>query len=362
MQRLVTYTLLLFLPLTALHADERPASRRASAPYHPPGMWTWDNWFVRDQEIWHAFYLQLPQAVGKERRWKDNDFYKHVGHATSPDLRNWRDAGPAVCALSGTWNDRHIATGSITRYDGRWWMAFTGRGTQGDGVGLAVSDDLTTWKPAQPKPVLSLTDTWGGEVDGGVFTSAWKDRSIRWIGISDPYLSPLPDRDGWFTMVLCARVLDVPIGQSGCLTVLKSRDLRHWEQPTILAWPGCFERMETPQLWQRGSCEYISFGGVLDVSWAKENEERLPAAVRGRSSHQNYCYAICPPEAEADERALHHVATPPGHYIMKVLSVSPGKDVALFTIFAGADSGISPPYPVSYDADHSLRIHVGEQQ
>ena len=32
-------------------------------------------------------------------------------------------------------------------------------------------------------------------------------------------------------------MLDVPIAQSGCLAVLKSRDLQHWEQPAIIDWP-----------------------------------------------------------------------------------------------------------------------------
>src|SRR5258708_40344336 len=181
-------------------------------------MWTWDNWFVHDGERWHAFYLQLPKAVGPERRWKDNDFYKHVGHATSTDLRTWQDQGAAVCALSGTWNDRHIATGSVARFDGRWWMAFTGRCTKGDGVGLAVSDDLTTWQPAQPAPLFPLSGTWSSDAGNGVVTSPCTETTRRWMGITDPYLSP-PPIDGWFRMVLGARVLDLPLAPSGCLAV-----------------------------------------------------------------------------------------------------------------------------------------------
>src|ERR1700750_1761309 len=120
---------LLGLVLSPASAQDKGAT--AAQSFHPPGMWTWDNWFAYDGEHWHAFYLQLPKAVGPERRWKDNDFYKHVGHATSANLWDWQDEGPALGALSGTWNDRHIATGSVVRYEGKWWMAFTGRGTKG---------------------------------------------------------------------------------------------------------------------------------------------------------------------------------------------------------------------------------------
>lgn len=342
---------LLFPPLAAVCIGQD-----GEAPFHPPGMWTWDNWFAHDGAQWHAFYLQLPQAVGVDRRWKDNDFYKHVGHATSADLRVWQDQGPALCALSGTWNDRHIATGSIARHEGRWWMVFTGRGTRGDGAGLVVSDDLMTWQPAQSGPLFPLTGTWSGEVEGGVFVSTWMGEKRRWVGISDPYLVPEAGAEGWFTLVLCARVLDVPLARSGCLAVLKSRDLRRWENPSILAWPGCFERMETPQLWQRNGRWHLSFGGVLDKAWAEANPALLPEAARNRPSHQNYAYALPDPKGPAGEATLRHIAVPPGHYIMKVLNVTETEDVAIFTRTVGNHSGISRPYPVTYDSDHAIRI------
>ncbi len=355
--RLLSITLALSLLSSVLPGAQAQKPATIPAPFHPPGMWTWDNWFAHDGKRWHAFYLQLPKAVGLERRWKDNDFYKHVGHAISTDLRTWQDQGSALCALSGTWNDRHIATGSVMHFEGRWWMAFTGRGTKGGGVGLAVSDDLTKWQPAQSSPIFPLTGTFGGDVEGGVFTSSWQGKTQHWVGISDPYLVP-EVIDGWIYLVLCARVLDVPLAQSGCLAVLKSRDLRHWQQPTMIAWPRCFERMETPQLWTRQGRWYLSFGGVLDNKWAKEHASLLPEAVRDQPSHRNYCYSMDTPDGPADDALLQHVAAPRGHYIMKVLPVTADQDVAIFTVADRDNSSISPPYPVTYRADHSMQINV----
>lgn len=328
-----------------------------AAPFHPPGMWTWDNWFVHDGARWHAFYLQLPHALGEDRRWKDNDFYKHVGHATSTDLRTWQDEGPALCALSGIWNDRHIATGSIARHGDRWWMVYTARGTRGDGVGLVSSTDLSRWEPAHDGPLFALTGTWGGEVEGGVFTSDWLGSPRRWVGISDPYLVPETEADGSFTMILCSRILDVPIAESGCLTILKSRDLIHWNQPAILAWPGCFERMETPQRWDRGDRIYLSFGGVLNKDLVAQRSSTFPAAVRGRPSHANFVYLLGEGTGVAGDDDLHFVEVPKGHYIMKILESGDGSgDVALFTQTAGKNSGISPPYQVRYDERSAIRI------
>ena len=341
------------LPALA-QADQAPAG------FHPPGMWTWDNWFAYDGQRWHAFYLQLAQAVGPDRRWKNNDFYKQVGHATSTNLRDWQDEGPALCALSGTWNDRHIATGSVVRHDGRWWMVFTGRGTKADGVGLAVSDDLKTWSAAQDTPLFPLTGTFGGGVEAGVFASKWEGQTLRWIGISDPYLVT-EQMDGWYLMVLCSRVLDVPLAQSGCLTMLRSRDLRHWEEPEIVAWPRCFERMETPQLWKRLEMWHLSFGGVLDGEWVKQNSGALPDAVKNQKSHQNYCYSLDRFAGPADSERLQHIKAPRGHYIMKVLPLTPEQDLAIFTASDKSNSWISPPYPVRY-GEKGLLLQFPEEK
>ncbi len=318
-------------------------------------MWIWDNWFVRDGNRWHAFYLQLPKAVGPERRWKNNAFYKHVGHATSSDLLHWQDHGPALCALSDTWNDRHIATGSIVKHDGRWWMFFTGRGSRGDGVGLALSDDLFTWK-TEPQPLFPLLDTFA-EKGNAPFESSWQGKPCRWIGISDPYVLPEP-QEGWFYMVLCARVLDTPLVQSGCLGLVRSSDLYHWESAGIMAWPQCFERMETPQLWQHGGRWYLSFGGVLETVWAQAHQETLPEAVRGQRSHENYAYTLPNLTAAASDADLQQIVTPRGHYIMKVLCQDESH-VALFTSRnQGGDSGISRPYSVRYGSDYRLRLDL----
>jgi Glycosyl hydrolases family 32 N-terminal domain len=296
--------------------------------FQPEGMWIWDNWFVQEGARWHAFYLELPKAVGLERRWTGNDFYKHVGHAISEDLVTWHDAGPALVALSGTWNDRHIATGSIIKHDSRWWMFFTGRGQKGDGVGLAVSDDLMTWK-TEPQPLFPLIGGGATESSAG-FESPWEGQTQRWAGISDPFIYPGPV-DGWFYLALCARVLGAPIEQSGCVALVRSRDLRAWESAGIVAWPHCFERMETPQFWQREGRWYLSFGGVLNKPWVEKNQDHLPAPARGKTSHRNYCYAMSDFRQPIRSEQMHYVDIPSANYIMKVLTDADGRDLAFFT-------------------------------
>jgi beta-fructofuranosidase len=316
-------------------------------------MWIWDNWFVREGTHWHAFYLELPKAVGPDRRWTNNDFHKHVGHAISDDLIHWQDAGPALVALSDTWNDRHIATGSIIHHENRWWMFFTGRGRAGDGVGLALSDDLMSWK-TEPRPLFPLLNAAQTNSEA-FFESQSAGAPRRWAGISDPYIYPEPI-DGWFYLVMCSRVLQTPIEESGCLTLLRSRDLRQWEAAGIMAWPHCFERMETPQLWAHDGRWYLSFGGVLNMPWVEAHQDQLPAAVRGQRSHQNYVYALADFHQPAGEENLHRIAVGGGSYIMKVLSPSPDPDVAIFTSTDVRGTCLSRPSRVTYLPDGSLQL------
>lgn len=345
----------LFFAIVASAFPNARAAELEPQPFQPPGMWIWDNWFVHDGQRWHAFYLQLPKAVGSERRWTNNDFYKHVGHAVSDDLVKWRDVGPALGALPGTWNDRHIATGSIIRQAGRWWMFFTSRGQRGDGVGLALSDDLLTWK-TEPRPLFPLIGPL--EADSQfAFVSSWNGEPRRWIGISDPYIYP-ESVDGWFYLLLAARVLDVPLEESGCLPRMRSRNLRDWEPAGIMAWPRAFERMETPQLWLREGHWYVSFGGVLNMPWAQRNLPRLPAAVAGKPSHRNYYYVWGDFRQPAHSEQMHFIDVPTGNYIMKVQAVSGRNDLALFTSTDARGTCLSLPYRVSYLPDGSLQVRA----
>ena len=41
----------------------------AAEPWLPPGMWTNDNWFARDGETYHAFYLMVPRCMGNANDW-----------------------------------------------------------------------------------------------------------------------------------------------------------------------------------------------------------------------------------------------------------------------------------------------------
>jgi len=309
--------------------------------YHPPGMWVWDFWFAKQGPTYHAFHLQAPSCLGDARLKGKKE---HVGHATSTDLVRWTNCGPAVVPLRGTWNDVCIATGSVAAHDGKWWMVFTGRGSKRSGIGLAVSDDLMSWRKVGDGPVAPL---------GQPFEGTWKGRNLRWIGLADPYVYPEPI-DGWFYMVINSKVVGDPENTSGCLTTMRSRDMLEWEPHAVIAYPGLFDRLETPQLWSHRGRWYLYFGGAQDHGLPADFKARVPKQVQGFTRRGNFVFVSDRFAGPFEPKGRWWLSLPDGKggYIAKVLPGPDGRDVLLIT----QGLKLSRPYPVTYEAEGSIAL------
>lgn len=314
------------------------------ADFAPPGMWTNDNWFARSGDIYHAFYLQVPRAIGDDNCWKLRQGLQWVGHATSTDLANWTDQGPVIVPIRGTWVEA-LATGSVARCDGRWWMVFTVNAGK-PGVGLAVSDDLMKWELVGDGPVLP----------SGVYTGTWQGQPLKWWPCADPYLYPEPV-DGWMVMVINAQVEGAPAGEGGCLATMRSRDLKTWEPGPVLLYPQMIERLETPQLWRHGSRWYLCFGAAHDQKEVSAQwRATVPADIKDRrrvncvymSDRWDGGYAPMPGKWWLD--APHPNG---GGYIHKVIAGPDGRDRLITTT---GNLKLSPPYEVVYGEDGGITL------
>lgn len=340
----------LLLALISLSGGHDPMAQTTATltRYNPPGMLVWDFWFLKEGGTWHAFHLEAPALPGIA----DPQMiagHPNVGHATSTDLKHWTNLGPVLAPVRETWNDIMIATGSAVAWDGRYWMVFTGRGTP-EGVGLAVSDDLNHWTKVGDGPVFEFAQVFEGE---------WQGQKVQWKALADPFIYPEPI-DGWFYMVLNAQVQGVPEGESGCLTMMRSRDLKQWEAHSILSWPHCFTRMETPQLWTRGGRWYLYTGGVNVGDFPARHRELFSDQVRKDSPFWGNQY-VCNFYMTSDrfdgpfaDDTIQAFGLPDGQfgYIAKVMPDGEGQDVMLITIGAT----LSQPYPVAYDEEGKLII------
>jgi len=321
------------------------AARADDTLFAPPGAWIHDLWFARHNGVYHAFYLQAPQAIGDPRNWSARHDLQQIGHATSTDLKHWQDRGCAVTPLPRTWRSA-IATGSVVRHQGRWYMAFSATGAQSSVVGLAVSDDLMTWTVPQDSPLLT----------SAALEGSWNGRSLHWQALADPYLYP-EAVDGWYYMFLNARVQGDPLNSAGCLAVVRSRNLQQWESAGIAAYPEWCDRMETPCVWRHDQRWYVCFGTAQDqAEFPDKWTESVPDSLK-KSRRVNAVFTgkdLLGPYLPAGEWWLDQLPDGRRGYIYKVLPGLDGMDVLL----TSTGSKISPAYPVEYPDAGGLRLRL----
>ena len=200
-----------------------------------PESWVWDFWIADTGSEFHLFYLQAPRSLGEQAERHNN---ATVGHALSTDLREWRilpnalEPGPP-----GSWEDLAIWTGSMVRHHGTWHLYYTGTTLSPDGVtqriGLATSDDLTTWTKHPANPLIDPDPRWYELVE----FDAWRD----------PWVLPDPDGHG-FHALITARTSSGPADARGVIGHAWSADLVDWEVRPPLSEPGEFGHLEVPQV------------------------------------------------------------------------------------------------------------------
>ena len=311
--------------------------------YHPPGMWINDLWFAQVGSTYHAFYLQVPMAIGDANNWPARQNLQQIGHATSQDLIHWEDRGPAVTPMPGTWR-KAIATGSVAQHDGKWWMAFSATGARNAVIGLAESQDLMTWNVADEGPLVTSQP----------YAGTWQGRDLRWQALADPYLYPEPVA-GWHYMLINARVLDAPIASAGCIGVLRSRDMRQWESAGIFAYPEWCERMETPAVWRHGDRWYLYFGAAHDQPELPEKwRAEVPRELKKKRRVNCIFMAdhFTGPYQPAGTWWLDRMPDGRSGYIHKIVRNPQGVEV----LFTSTNLKMSPPYPVHYAADGSVQL------
>lgn len=205
--------------------------------------WVWDSWVVDDGEQHHLFFLKAERSeAGPSSR----HTRAVVGHAVSPDLVTWTECPDALGPLPGGWDDLAIWTGSVVRDDdGRWRLFYTaistGGGLNDQRLGVAVSDDLTTWRRLGTAPVLDIDPRWYKTQPADVAASeTWRD----------PQVLRDPGGDGWH-MLVTARGVGADRNDDGVVGHAVSRDLATWEVRPPLSESGTgFGQLEVLQVRQ----------------------------------------------------------------------------------------------------------------
>jgi beta-fructofuranosidase len=207
-----------------------------------PDHWVWDSWYVQgDDGLRHAFFLRASRALLDPHR---RHLRAAIGHAVSTDLRRWRLVADAlVPADTPGWDDLATWTGSAVKGpDGRWYLFYTGVSRAEDGlvqrIGLAVSDDLTTWHRHGSGPLVEADPTWYELLDRNLwYEQAWRD----------PWVFPDPTGTGWH-MLVTARANHGTAAERGVIGHATSDDLVNWTVQPPLSTPAGFGHLEVPQV------------------------------------------------------------------------------------------------------------------
>jgi beta-fructofuranosidase len=204
--------------------------------------WVWDFWLADDGRDYHAFFLSALRTPddpdGRHRR-------ARIGHAVSPDLREWERLPDALDAdPQPGFDDLTTWTGSVLQHpDGSWLMYYTGVTEVGgeliQRVGAAQSQDLTTWHRHPGNPIVSADRRWYELYgDPGANGEEWRD----------PWVIADPGGDGWH-MFITARAAEGAVDDRGVIGHARSHDLLTWEVLPPLSSPGNgFAHLEVPQV------------------------------------------------------------------------------------------------------------------
>lgn len=225
--------------------------------YIPQDHYLWDFWLLRRPGAYHLFYLQAPRDL-------PNPEMRHalatVGHAISPNLRDWDYQGTVLQpGPKGSWDDRAIWTGSLSVRGKTFYMLYTGTCLEEGGkiqrIGLAVSRDLIHWDKHPANPLIEADPRWYGDERASPFSErAWRD----------PYVIHCKPENAFYSFIT-ARTKEGPVKSQGCIALARSGNLVDWEVLPPLRTPHAFLQMEVPQcVSHEGRC-YLLFS--VDKTW-----------------------------------------------------------------------------------------------
>lgn len=232
--------------------------------------------------LYHLFHLVLP----------NHDF---VAHAISDNALNWRRVDNALfIGHPGSWDDLMLWTMHVSPHPHQpgWRMFYTGLSRRDQGlkqrIGLAVSDDLYTWrkvdvhwedhrgandpervKVARSKLPRNQSNAVSSRFDAEScfplepnpeFYEADVDGPRGWVSFRDPFYFR-DDGKGW--LLAAGRSNSGPLVRRGCVALLEETDANHFSARPPLHAPQLYDDIEVPNL-LKANGEYYLIGSLRE--------------------------------------------------------------------------------------------------
>lgn len=208
---------------------------------------SFDRWGLGDVDVlahdgrYHLFHLVLPN-------------HAYIAHAVSRDGFSWHRVRNALyVGHPGSWDDDMLWTMHVSPdpdHPGRWRMFYSALSRRDRGtiqrIGLAESDDLLYWRKVDRPPFpLAIA---------GPDYEASTDQGRRWISFRDPFFCRVDDQR-W--LLASARVDHGSVFRRGCVARLVEQQSRRFQQRQPLHWPGRYDDIEVPNLFELDGRWYL---------------------------------------------------------------------------------------------------------
>lgn len=298
-----------------------------------------DSWYCKEGDTYHAFFLEYPADGDPTGMWTEQT----CGHMSSKDLITWEYHGTVLAPVEGLWNDRGIATGSVAKHNGLWYMLYTGGSKHGrGGLAVAVSRDLMTWERVGDGPQVPTVVRYSIEYEG---------EELDCLPIADPYIYPTPI-DGKFYIFINTHAADRAINKRGCTAIFRTEDFVTFEPYKAAVIEDC-DRMETVCVWEHDG-KYYMYAGIV-TSIVDEND---PQRIVGQKN-ANFVYtadSIDGPYINRGELTFPKEEAVGGKrpYIIKVITDPNGREVMLANVIPNGAVG---PYGITYREDGGLEFY-----
>ena len=316
-----------------------------------------DSWYCKEGDTYHAFFLEYGYDEPQKFQWT----HQSCGHMTSRDLVNWEYEGTILGPTENTWSDRGIATGSIAKYNGKWYLIFTGGDLYSNsniGFGLMVSRDLSNWEVISKEPFIRAATPLASPVmrDGEPTLSAdtiyrfqYLDKHLNAHPIADPYIYP-EAINGKYYIFVNSHIADAPKNHRGAVAIFETENFCDFKPYKIAAIDTC-DRMETCQIWEHDGKWYMYSGCVY--STLDENNR-----ITGQKN-ENWLFVSDSFDGPYSRRQLLqfpvHEQYPGTLYIAKVIKDLNGDDVMMIN---NIPYGAIGPYRIAYNQDNTITLEM----
>ncbi|OQX86213.1 hypothetical protein B6D60_06655 [candidate division KSB1 bacterium 4484_87] len=211
--------------------------------YAPKGFYLKDFCIFKHGNVYHLFHIA--GTPGVSCCLPGNELW--FGHATTKNFRYWETHEPCLYIDTNGWDNGHVFAPYVIEFQGKFWMFYTGVSIKNrQRIGLAVSDDLYSWRRVSKNPIITP------EKYPWAFCPDDRGSACR-----DPHICRFGDE---FSLYYTA----VTREGKGCVARASSADLLHWKDGGPVFMSDQLAHPESSNVQEFEGKYFLFFGGQYE--------------------------------------------------------------------------------------------------